>query len=284
MAKSEKAFAIRSDPKVFIVRPPKKGFSFGLSELWIYRELVYFMIWRNIKVRYKQTVLGFAWAILRPFLSMVVFSIFFGNFAKVPSDNIPYPIFSYAALLPWELLSMAVTTASSSIVANAHMVTKVYFPRMILPISQVLSGLVDFGIAFFVLIGMMLFYHIRIRLTILFLPLFIIFTLITALAVGLWLSALDVMYRDIGYLLPFINQIWLFISPIAYAASIVPGKWQLIYAINPMKGIADGFRWALLGTAAPSPTIWISVGVSVLLLISGMIFFKRLEKNFADLI
>lgn len=284
MAGSTKTNTIKSTPKVFIVQPPKNGISLGLNELWRYRELIYFMIWRNVKVRYKQTVLGFAWAVLRPFLSMVVFSIFFGNLAKVPSDNIPYPIFSYAALLPWELLSMAVSSASGSVVANANMVTKVYFPRMILPISQVLSGLVDFFIAFFVLIGMMIFYHIQIRLTILFLPLFILFTLVTALGVGLWLSALQVMYRDIGYLLPFINQMWLFISPIAYATSIIPTKWQIIYAINPMKGIADGFRWALLGTAAPSHNIWISVGVSVVLLISGMIFFKRSEKNFADLI
>lgn len=284
MTNSESLSLTKSDPKVVVVRPPKKGVSFNFKELWAYRELIYFLTWRNLKVRYKQTVLGFAWAILRPFLSMVVFSIFFGDFAKVPTDGIPYPIFSFSGLLAWELLSTAIVHASTSLVSSYNMVTKVYFPRIILPMSYVLSGVADFLIAFVVLLGLMLFYHVQITLTILTVPLFLLMTIMTALGVGFWLAALNVLYRDVNYLLPFMNQIWLFVSPIVYSSSMVPEKWQLIYALNPMKGIIDGFRWALLGSAKPGPTFFISLGMAFILLISGMLYFRRMERTFADMI
>lgn len=284
MSKTAATVAVKPETRVVIVRPPKRAAGLNLKELWDYRELIYFMTWRNLKVRYKQTVLGFAWAILRPFLSMVVFSIFFGDFAKVPTDGIPYPIFSFSALLAWELLSNAITHASTSLVASANMVTKVYFPRIILPMSFVLSGIADFLIAFVVLLGMMAFYHFPVTVNILMVPLFMIMTVITALGVGFWLSALNVLYRDVGYILPFINQIWLFLSPITYASSIVPAKWQLIYALNPMKGIVDGFRWAILGSAKPGWTFFISLGMAFIVLISGMFYFRRMERTFADMI
>jgi lipopolysaccharide transport system permease protein len=284
MTRSASVIVAKPEPRVIVVRPPKKGVTLNLKELWAYRELIYFMTWRNLKVRYKQTVLGFAWAILRPLLSMVVFSIFFGDFAKVPTDGIPYPIFSFSGLLAWELLSMAIVHASVSLVQSSNMVTKVYFPRIILPMSFVFSGVADFLIAFVVLLIMMLFYHIPITLTILTVPLFLLMTIITALGVGFWLSALNVLYRDVNYILPFINQIWLFISPITYASSLVPAKWQIIYAVNPMKGIVDGFRWALLGSAKPGPTFFISLGMALILLVSGMFYFRRMERTFADMI
>lgn len=284
MTNSESLSLTKSDPKVVVVRPPKKGVSFNFKELWAYRELIYFLTWRNLKVRYKQTVLGFAWAILRPFLSMVVFSIFFGDFAKVPTDGIPYPIFSFSGLLAWELLSTAIVHSSTSLVSSYNMVTKVYFPRIILPMSYVLSGVADFLIAFVVLLGLMLFYHVQITLMILTVPLFLLMTIMTALGVGFWLAALNVLYRDVNYLLPFMNQIWLFVSPIVYSSSMVPEKWQLIYALNPMKGIIDGFRWALLGSAKPGPTFFISLGMAFILLISGMLYFRRMERTFADMI
>jgi lipopolysaccharide transport system permease protein len=272
------------DSRMVIVRPTKGFATINFGDLWAYRELVYFMIWRNVKVRYKQTVLGFAWAILRPFLSMVVFSIFFGSLAQMPSDNIPYPIFSYSGLLPWELFSVALMQASTSLVGSGNMITKVYFPRLVLPISSVLSGLVDFVIAFLVLIVMMLVYHITPTPAIWTLPLFLLLALITAIGVSLWLSALNVMYRDINYVLPFINQLWMYITPIVYSSSIVPDTWQLVYALNPMAGVVQGFRWALLGTASPGPMLWISVCVSIAMLISGLFFFRRMEHTFADMV
>jgi lipopolysaccharide transport system permease protein len=273
-------------PRVVFIRPPKGWVALNLHDLWVYRELVYFMTWRNLKVRYKQSLLGVLWAILRPLLSMVVFSIFFGGLAKVPTDNsIPYPIFSFTALLPWDLFSKALTDASNSLVHNSHMITKVYFPRIILPLSSVLSGLVDFGIAFLVLIVMMLFYRVTPRIEALWaVPLFLLLTLITALGVGLWLSALNVLYRDINYLVPFINQLWLFITPIAYSSTLVPSKWQIVYSMNPMKAVVDGFRWALLGANAPGPNMWISVGVALVVLVSGLFYFRRMERTFADMV
>lgn len=256
----------------------------NLRDLWLYRELVYFMTWRDLKVRYKQTVLGAGWAILRPLLTMVVFSIFFGNLAKVPSDNVPYPIFSYTALLPWELFATALSVSSRSLVQNSNMITKIYFPRVILPLSSILAGLVDFLIAFVVLIFMMLFYGIVPTANIWTLPLFLLLTLITALGVGLWLSALNVLYRDVGYVLPFLTQFWMYITPIAYAASLVPERWKLIYALNPMTGVVEGFRWALLGSeaSAPGPMLIVSSIMAVVLLISGLFYFRQMERQFAD--
>ncbi|HMD90234.1 MAG TPA: ABC transporter permease [Anaerolineaceae bacterium] len=269
---------------VTYLRPIKGWASLNLRDLWVYRELVYFLTWRNLKVRYKQTLLGASWAVLQPFLTMVVFSIFFGNLAKVPSDGIPYPIFAYTALLPWGLFSKALSDASASLVGNSNMITKIYFPRIILPLATILGGLVDFGVAFLVLLAMMLYYGIAPTSAVWTLPLFLLLAVITALGVGLWLSALNVLYRDVGYVIPFLTQFWLFITPIAYPASMVPAKWRLIYALNPMTGVVDGFRWALLGTqqSAPNAMLAVSTTISILILVSGLFYFRRMERQFAD--
>ncbi len=279
------------DELVLFIRPTRGWSAINLKEIWHFRELIYFLIWRDIKVRYKQTALGAAWAIIQPFLTMVVFTVFFGKLAKVPSDNVPYPIFSYTGLLPWGLFVKALSDAGHSLVSHRAMITKIYFPRLVIPFASVLSGIVDFGLAFLVLIGIMIYYnyapgstyHISITLSILTLPLFLILALITALGVGLWLSALNVIYRDIGYIIPFLTQFWLFITPIAYPTSMVPTKWQLLYAINPMTGVVEGFRWALLGTGtAPGPMLAVSTTISLLTLITGLFYFSRMERTFAD--
>lgn len=276
-----------SEPRTIILRP-SRGFSFlDFRELWIYRELVYFLTWRSLKVRYKQTVLGAVWAVLEPFLTMVVFTIFFGNLAKVGSDNIPYPIWSYAGLLPWGLFSKALSDASRSLVANSHMITKIYFPRIILPLSSILAGLVDFAIAFVVLIGMMLFYKQFPTSAVWTLPLFLLLAMITALGVALWLSALNVKYRDVGYILPFLTQFWLFITPVVYPSSQIPEQWRLIYGLNPMTGVVEGFRWALLGII-PQPTFFpmlaVSAAMAIVVLFTGILYFRRMERGFADMV
>jgi len=281
----------RPEDEVLFIKPTRGWSALNLMELWRYRELVYFLIWRDIKVRYKQTALGAAWAIIQPFFTMVVFTIFFGRLAKVPSDNVPYPIFSYTALLPWGMFTKALTDAGRSLISNRTMITKVYFPRLAIPLASVMSGIVDFAIAFVVLVGMMLYYNllpgityqVSITANILLLPLFILLALITALGVGLWLSALNVIYRDINYILPFLTQFWLFITPIAYPSSMIPERWRLIYALNPMTGVFEGFRWVLLGTAtAPGPMLAVSTAISLLILISGLFYFRRMERTFAD--
>lgn len=256
-----------------------------LHELWEYRELLYFLVWRDIKVRYKQTVLGAAWAIIQPFFTMVVFSIFFGILAKVPSDGIPYPVFAYCALLPWQLFAFALTQSSNSLVTNQNLITKVYFPRLIVPTSSVLAGLVDFGIAFIILLGLLLYYGIVPTWAIITLPFFVLLAIITALAVGFWLSALNVEYRDVQYTIPFITQFWLFITPIAYSSTLVPPAWRTLYGLNPMVGVVEGFRWALLGTANPPwPLFAISVAVVFVLLWGGLFYFRRMEKHYADIV
>ncbi len=271
-------------PKL-IIRPSKGWVPLGLKELWEYRELLYFLIWRDIKVRYKQTALGAAWAIIQPLFTMIVFSIFFGRLAKIPSDGLPYPIFVYCALLPWQLFAHALTESGNSLVASQNLITKVYFPRLVIPISAVLAGLVDFVIAFVVLLGMMFYYGIVPTAATLTLPLFIVLAIATALAVGLWLSALNVQYRDIRYTIPFLTQFWLFITPIAYPSSLVPEAWRTLYGLNPMAGVVEGFRWALLGTEnAPGPMLAVSVGVVVALLVGGLYYFRRMEKTFADVV
>jgi lipopolysaccharide transport system permease protein len=281
----EKTEPAQSETRKVIIRPTTGWAALNLRDLWIYRELVYFMTWRDLKVRYKQTLLGAAWAILQPFLTMVVFSIFFGNLAKVPSDGVPYPIFSYTALIPWTLFSKALQDASRSLVNSSHMITKVYFPRMILPLASVLAGIVDFLIAFVVLLGMMVFYHVVPTVNIWTIPLFLLLALVTATGVSLWLSALNVLYRDINYVLPFLTQFWMYITPIAYPTSMVPEKWRLLYAVNPMTGVVEGFRWALLGSGqAPGMMTVISTAVAIVLLISGMFYFKRMERLFADMV
>jgi len=272
--------------RVVVITPISGWTALNLKDLWVYRELVYFITWRNLKVRYKQTALGAAWAIIQPFLTMVVFSIFFGNLAKVPSDGVPYPIFSYTALLPWTLFAKALTDASHSLVQSSHMITKVYFPRLILPLASILAGLVDFALAFLVLFAMMLYYGIYPTVVIWTLPLFVLLAMITALGVGFWLSAMNVLYRDIGYVLPFLTQFWMTLTPIAYPASLVPEKWRLIYALNPMTGVVEGFRWALLGSSASAPTsiLAVSTGISILVLITGLYYFRRMERRFADMV
>ncbi|MEA4910304.1 MAG: ABC transporter permease [Anaerolineaceae bacterium] len=244
------------------------------------------MTWRDLKVRYKQTLLGASWAILRPFMMMVVFTIFFGNLAEMPSYGLPYPIFAYTALLPWELFSNALSVTSRSLVVNSHMITKVYFPRIILPLSSVLAGLVDFAIAFLILIGLMIFYQVSPPAYVWTLPLFLLLAVVSALGVGLWLSALNVLYRDVGYVTPFLVQFWMFITPIVYPANLIDARWRLVYALNPMAGVVEGFRWALLGVeqGAPSPMLAVSVTVSILLLVSGLFYFRRMERQFADMV
>ena len=264
------------------IRPSRGWVALNLRDLWQYRELLYFLTWRDIKVRYKQTVLGAAWAVLQPFFTMVVFSIFFGRLAQVPSDGIPYPIFAYSGLLPWQLFSQAVTRSGNSLVSNRHLITKIYFPRLAIPISAVLPGLVDFGIAFVVLLVMMVYYHIAPTVALLTLPFFLLLAVAAALGVGLWLSALNLKYRDVGYTIPFLTQFWLFATPVLYPSSLIPEKWQALYGLNPMAGVVEGFRWALLGKAPPGPFLAISVGAVMLLLIGGLYYFRRMEKTFAD--
>ncbi len=255
------------------------------AELWRYRELLFFQAIRDIKVRYKQTLLGASWAVLQPVMTMVVFSVFFGKLAKVPSDGIPYPVFAYCALLPWQLFAYALTYSSNSLVDNAHVLTKVYFPRLILPLAAVIAGLVDFAIAFLVLGGMMVYYGIFPGWALMTLPLFTLLAVATALSVGFWLSALNVKYRDIRYTIPFLAQLWLFATPVAYSSSLVPEKWRAIYGINPMVGVVEGFRWALLRKSAPQWSMLIvSVAATALLLAGGLLYFRRMEKSFADIV
>ena len=267
------------------IEPSTGWVSLKLRELWQYRELLYFFIWRDVKVRYKQTVLGAAWAIIQPFFTMVVFSLFFGRLAQVPSDDIPYPIFSYAALVPWTFFSQGMTQASSSLVNHASLIKKVYFPRLAVPIARVLAGTVDFALAFIVLLGMMLAFGIVPTVNALWLPFFLLLALVTSLGVALWLAAMNVQFRDVGYTVPFIAQFWMFATPIAYPSSLLPEPWRTLYGINPMAGVVEGFRWALLGTdTAPGPILVVSSLAAVALLVSGAFYFRRMERTFADVI
>jgi len=270
---------------VIVIRPSKGWAPLNLGALWEYRELLYFLIWRTIKVRYKQTVLGAAWAVIQPFFTMIVFSIFFGHLVRIPSEGVPYPIFSYAALVPWMYFANAVTQSSNSLVENQSMITKVYCPRLLVPLASVLAGLVDFTMAFVVLIAMMVFYGIVPTAAIWTLPLFVVLATITALGVGLWLSALNVQYRDVRYTTSFLVQIWLFLTPIAYPSTLVPGKWLVIYGLNPMAGVIEGFRWALLGTEhAPGTLLMLSALTAAVLVVSGLYYFRRTERAFADVV
>jgi len=266
------------------IRPTKGFLSLNLGEIWNYRELLYFLVWRDIKFRYKQTALGAAWAIIQPVMTMIVFSVFFGRLAKVPSDGIPYPVFAYTALLPWQLFAFALTESSNSLVGSQNLITKVYFPRLVIPLASVLAGLVDFFIAFIVLLGLMMFYGIRPTVSVVWLPLFILLALATALSVGLWFSALNVKYRDVRYTIPFLSQIWMFATPVAYPSSLIPQPWRAWSGLNPMAGVVEGFRWALLGNASnPGLLLWISTGAVLLLLVGGLFYFRRMESTFADI-
>lgn len=287
---AETTLSRQDQEEVLFLRPSRGWAALNLRDLWRYRELIYFLTWRDLKVRYKQTALGAAWAILQPFITMVVFSIFFGGLLRVGSEGLPYPVFSYTALLPWGIFAKSLTDAGRSLVLNRNMITKIYFPRLVIPLSSVLASVVDFLIAFVVLVGMMAYYNIFGGYNIvpnnavLLLPLFILLALATALGVGLWLSALNVVYRDIGYILPFLTQLWFYITPIVYSSSEVPERWQLVYGLNPMVGVVEGFRWALLGTQPPGAMVAVSAVVAVLVLVSGMFYFRRMERTFADMV
>jgi len=269
----------------YFIGPASGWTSIGLRELWEYRELLYFLTWRDIKVRYKQTALGAAWAIIQPFFMMLVFSLFFGRLAKIPSDGIPYPIFAFCALLPWQLFAHALTESSNSLVANERLITKVYFPRLVVPIAAVLGGLVDFAVAFVILLGMMFYYGIVPTWAIVTLPAFLLLAIMTALGVGLWLSALNVQYRDVRYTINFLIQFWLFATPVAYPSSIVPESWRALYGLNPMAGVVEGFRWALLGKSnPPGALLAVSIAMVVLILVGGLYYFRRMEQQFADVV
>ncbi|HSL84461.1 MAG TPA: ABC transporter permease [Thermoanaerobaculia bacterium] len=278
---------------VTVIEPRRGWTSLGLGELWEYRELLYFLTWRDVKVRYKQTVLGAAWAVLQPFLTMVVFSLFFGKLAGVPSDGLPYPLFSYAALVPWTFFATGLTQSSNRMVGSANLIRKIYFPRLVLPISSILAGLVDFAVAFAVLAAaLMPWFHVfdprwsfEWSLHLLWLPLLVLLAFVTALGAGLWLAAMNVQFRDVRHAVPFLVQIWLFATPIAYSSSLLAERWQIVYALNPMVGVVEGFRWALLGAeTGPGPMILVSGLVSLALLLSGAYYFRRVEKTFADIV
>jgi lipopolysaccharide transport system permease protein len=270
---------------ITIIQPSRGWVSLKLQELWEYRELLYFLVWRDVKVRYKQTVLGAAWAIIQPFMAMVVFSIFFGKLAKMPSDGIPYPLFAYAALVPWGFFANGLSQASNSLVGSSHLITKVYFPRLVVPISSVISGIVDFILAFAVLLGMMLYFGIFPTINVIWLPFLLLLAFITALGVGMWLSSLNVEFRDIRYVLPFLTQFWMFATPIVYPSSLLSEPWRTFYGLNPMVGVVEGFRWALLGThTAPGPIVIVSAMAAVMILVGGAFYFRKMEKTFADLV
>lgn len=275
----------RSDLPMILIQPSRGWVALRLNELWDYRGLLYFLVWRDIKVRYKQTVLGAAWAIIQPVLTMVVFTLFFGSQQSLHPGDIPYPLFSFAALVPWTFFASGLSQSSNSLVGSANLIKKVYFPRLVVPISAVLSGALDFALAFVVLIGLMLYYGYLPTANIIWLPAFLLLALITALGVGLWLSALNVEFRDVRYVVPFVVQLWLFASPVIYSSDMLSGTARTLYGINPMAGVIEGFRWALLGAGTgPDWMTAISALVALALLVSGAFYFRRMEKNFADVI
>jgi lipopolysaccharide transport system permease protein len=271
-------------PPTIRIRPPRKWAPVDFHELWAYRELIYSFTLRDVKLRYKQTGLGIAWAVLQPLLTMVIFTIFFGGLAKIPSEGVPYPVFVLAALLPWTLFAEGLTRSTNSMVTNANIMTKVYFPRLIMPLASIISPLVDFAVSLVLLFIMMVYYGVVPTINIVFLPLFLLLALATSLGVGLWLSALNVKYRDFQYTVPFLIQIWMFASPVVYASSLVPASLRAWYGLNPMTGVIEGFRWALLGSGTPSAMVLVSVGMVIVLLVSGMFYFKRMEQYYADIV
>jgi lipopolysaccharide transport system permease protein len=267
------------------IEPSRGWVALNLSEVWAYRELLYFLIWRDVKVKYKQTIIGAGWAIVQPLTTMLVFTLVFKKIADISSEGIPYPIFAYTALLPWNLFATALNRSTVSLVSQVGLISKVYFPRLIIPLSATISGIVDFAIAFVILVGMMFWYGITPRWAVLSLPLFITIALVAALSVGLWLAALNVRYRDVGHAVPFLIQIWMFASPVAYPVGLIPEKWRLLYSFNPLAGVIEGFRWALLGKESPDfRVIAVSTMVVFALLFGGLIYFKRTERTFADLV
>ena len=270
---------------VFRITPPSRWWVLPFGELWDSRELLYFFVWRDIKIRYKQTAIGAAWAVLQPLLTMLVFSLFFGKLAHIPSEGLPYPIFYYSALLPWRYFAAALQAGTNTIVENQRVITKVYFPRLTLPLSSVLSGLVDFGVSFVMFLVLMLLYGIRPTAAMLWLPAFLLLAVLTALGVGLWLSALNAIYRDVRYVLPFLVQFWMFASPVVYPSSLVPEKWRWLYGLNPMAGVIEGFRWSLTGRDSPrGPLLLASVGVVVVLVLRGVAYFQKMETTVVDVV
>ena len=273
------------DAPVLVIEPSRGWVGLKLGELWEYRELLYFLAWREVKVRYKQTAIGVAWAVVQPLFTMLVFSLFFGRLAKVPSDGIPYPVFTLAALVPWNFFANGLAQSANSLVGSSNLITKVYFPRLVIPISSILSGVFDFLIALVLLVGLMLFYGAVPRVTVLWLPIFWLFALMTALGVGLWLSALNVEYRDVRHAMPFLTQFWMFATPIAYPSSLLHEPWRSLYGLNPMVGVVEGFRWALLEKgSAPGPMIGISAVAAITVLVTGAFYFRRMERTFADIV
>jgi lipopolysaccharide transport system permease protein len=276
----------RPVPKPVVFVEPRRGlFNLDLQAVWQYRELLYFLAWREIKVRYKQTLIGAAWVILQPLMTIAIFTLIFGKFAKIPSDGVPYPVFAYAALLPWTFFSEAVTRSSGSVVGDANLIRKVYFPRLIIPMASVLTPVLDFFLSFLLLLAMMIWYGITPTRGALFLPLFLSLAFLTALAIGLWLSALNVKYRDVRHTVPFLMQFWMYASPVVYPVSLIPENWRLIFGLNPMTGVIEGFRWALLGKESPDFTVIAASAIGVMILLfSGLIFFRRMERTFADIV
>ena len=267
------------------LEPAKKWPSLNLPELWEARELVYFLIWRDLKVRYKQTVLGASWALIQPLFTMLIFSVFFGRLAKVPSDSIPYPLFSLTALVPWTYFANSLTQGSNSLVSNSSLIKKVYFPRLAIPVSKILSALMDFGLAFILVLLMCFHYGIHPSARVFWLPLFLLLAMVTALGATFWLSSINVRIRDVEQTIPFLVQVWLFATPIAYPSSLLSPRWRVLYGINPMVGVVEGFRWALLGAnTAPGPMLAVSCLVAVTALITGAYWFRKLEKTFAEVL
>jgi len=270
--------------RIIIKGPYNKGRP-NLTEVWKYRDLLFMLIWRDVSVRYKQSIVGIGWAVIQPVMTMIIFSVIFGKLAKLPSDGIPYPIFTYCALLPWNYFSRSLSDSSDSLVASANLITKVYFPRLILPLSKVLAALIDFGVAFVILLGMMVWYQITPSYGLLLLPFFLLIAMLSALGMGLWLTALNVRYRDVKFVVPFITQFWMYASPVAYSTSLIPEKWQWLYGLNPMVGVIEGFRWALLGKAAPNAAMMtVSCAVIGIIFLLGLYYFSSVEQTFADLI
>jgi len=277
--------SVLNDRSLRVIRPNNGWIAFQFLRVWEHRELLFFMVWRDLKVRYKQTALGIAWAILQPLATMLVLSVVFGRLAKMPSDGVPYPLFAYCALLPWQMFAFVLAESGNSLVNNQYLITKIYFPRLIVPIVPVFIGLVDFAVAFVMMLGMMVFYGVVPKVTILLLPLFVALAVMAAFAVGVWLAALTAEYRDVRYTIPFLTQFWMFSTPIAYSSSLIPLKWRFLYGLNPMAGVVEGFRWSLLGTTPTSiAPLLASLGMVLILLFGGLIYFRRLESTFADVI
>ncbi|MDM8541603.1 ABC transporter permease [Desulfococcaceae bacterium HSG9] len=274
-----------SHRKKILIKAPSSMFKLNISEIWEYRELLSMFVWRDIAVRYKQSLIGIGWAVIQPVMTMIIFSLIFGYLAKLPSEGIPYPIYTFCALLPWNYFARSLTDSSDSLVSSANLVTKVYFPRLILPLSKVLAGFIDFTIAFVILLALMVWYQIAPSYGIFLLPAFMLIAILTAFGIGLWLTALNVKYRDIKFVVPFITQLWMYTSPVAYSTSLIPEKWQWLYGLNPMVGVIEGFRWALLSKGAPDPVMMsVSTVIVLIILVGGIYYFRKTEQTFSDII